>query len=165
MDTEDDSFNVHLQQDTAPSDTMICEITRTLDSAHSDDLAELLRLFKEFGAISHKASVSDVRSADRVSALAGRMGLQRGFIIDFTIVDPDDGKPWDFDVPAKREKALHRVLTEKPLLIIGSPMCTPIRVLMKLSQQRQDTVMDAHVRNNGHLTSAECRGVYKTSNV
>lgn len=32
--------------------------------------------------------------------------------------------PWDFDVPAKRAKAMLNVRTEKPAMIIGSVMCT-----------------------------------------
>ena len=32
--------------------------------------------------------------------------------------------PWDSDVPAKRDKALRLQREQKPLFIIGSPMCT-----------------------------------------
>ena len=35
-----------------------------------------------------------------------------------------DGKPWDFDRPEQREKARALIREQKPLLLIGSPMCT-----------------------------------------
>jgi hypothetical protein len=41
-----------------------------------------------------------------------------------TTFDPDDGKPWDFDVEAKRVKALKLIREQAPLFVIGSPMCT-----------------------------------------
>ena len=72
--------------------------------------------------------------------LAGRMGLQRGFALHLTVVDPDDGKPWDFDIAAKRAKALRKVQVEKPTLPIGSPMCTAFSNLQKLSCERRDPV-------------------------
>ena len=68
------------------------------------------------------------------------MGLQRGFALDLTVVDPDDGKPWDFEIAAKREKALRKVQMEKPTLLIGSPMCTAFSNLQKLSRDRRDPV-------------------------
>ena len=44
--------------------------------------------------------------------------------MDLTTNDPDDGQPWDFDVKDKREKALRLQREQKPLFLIGSPMCT-----------------------------------------
>ncbi len=51
-------------------------------------------------------------------------GLTPGLAKDLTTNDPDDGKPWDFDVKDKREKALRLQREQNPLFIIGSPMCT-----------------------------------------
>jgi hypothetical protein len=51
-------------------------------------------------------------------------GLTPGLAMDLTTNDPDDGKPGDFDVKAKREKALRLQREQTPLFIIGSPMCT-----------------------------------------
>ena len=35
-----------------------------------------------------------------------------------------DGKPWDFTVEAKRERARQLIRKQKPYLLIGSPACT-----------------------------------------
>ena len=45
-----------------------------------------------------------IYSPPRVNAIAAMWGLLPGWSIDFTIDDPDDGKPWDFNCQEKREK-------------------------------------------------------------
>ena len=50
--------------------------------------------------------------------------LLPGFALDVTGIDPDDGMPWDFDDPAKREKAERMLDEQQPQVLIGSPMCT-----------------------------------------
>ena len=59
------------------------------------------------GQVSHH--VSEVCSPPRITKYAGKLNLSAGFILDFTVVDPDDGQPWDFNNPAKRSKALAKV--------------------------------------------------------
>ena len=61
-----------------------------------------------------RAHVSEVFSPPRVTKYAGRLGLSAGFSLDLIVVDPDDGKTWDFNDPAKRSKALSKVIFEKP---------------------------------------------------
>ena len=71
--------------------------------------------------------VSEIYSPPRVTKAISTMpgcDLIPGFALDLTCLDPDDGMPWDFDVTAKREKAMRNVRTEKPAMVIGSPMCT-----------------------------------------
>ncbi len=36
--------------------------------------------------------------------------------------DPDDGRPWDFNVKTKKDKAMDLVLRREALLVIGSPI-------------------------------------------
>ena len=36
----------------------------------------------------------------------------------------EDGELWDFNLESKLKKALDKVRGDKPLLILGSPMCT-----------------------------------------
>ena len=55
-------------------------------------------------------------------------GLTPGLAMDLTTNDPDDGKPWDFDVKDKRDKALRLQRGQKPLFTNGSPMCTRERL-------------------------------------
>ena len=50
--------------------------------------------------------------------------LAPGFAFDLTVADPDDGQPWDFSRRDKREKARRMLREQKPILLIGSPMCT-----------------------------------------
>ena len=66
----------------------------------------------------------EIYSPPRINAVAAMWGLLPGWSIDFTIDDPDDGKPWDFNCKDKRDKALGMVLGKRALLLIGSPMCT-----------------------------------------
>ena len=60
----------------------------------------------------HRAScrriVSEMYSPPRVTAELRRMNhkhLLPGFALDLTVVDPDDGLPWDLSKPEKRKKA------------------------------------------------------------
>ncbi len=48
--------------------------------------------------------VSEIYSPPRVTAMLKRMtnqGLTPGLALDLTTIDPDDGRPWDFDVTAE----------------------------------------------------------------
>ena len=47
-----------------------------------------------------------------------------GFALDLTVVDPEDGSPWDFCKKEKRDKARKMQREQRPILLIGSPMCT-----------------------------------------
>ena len=79
-------------------------------------------------------AVMEIYSPPRVNAVAAMWGLPPGWSIDFTIDDPDDGMPWDFDVQEKRDKAERMVKDKKGLLIIGSPLCSANNQLRMLSK-------------------------------
>ena len=49
--------------------------------------------------------------------------IRPGFALDLTVIDPDDGRPWDFNKRAKRDKALKMLRTEKPLLLVAGTEC------------------------------------------
>ena len=73
-----------------------------------------------------KAVVSEIYSPPRVTAcirLLPELRLIPGFALDLTTAD-SDGKLWDFDSKEMRERAMRRVKEERPLLLVGSPMCT-----------------------------------------
>ena len=55
--------------------------------------------------------------------MARDWGLLPGMSLDSTEVDPEDGRPWDFNDARKREKAENIVAEKGALLLIGSPMC------------------------------------------
>ena len=62
-------------------------------------------------------------------------GLRPGFTLDVT-VDDDIGKPWDFNDLDQRENAKKLVISEKPWLLIGSPMCTWFSRLQNLNRAK-----------------------------
>ena len=80
--------------------------------------------------------VSEIYSPPRVTGLAGKMGLDPGMALDLSVVDPDDGKPWDFNDASKRKKALHIMFTRRSLLLIGSPMCSSFSSIQNLNWGR-----------------------------
>ena len=93
-------------------------------------------MLKKIGMMSvRRNDVSETYSRPRVTVYATLLGLSPGFASDLAVVDPEDGMPWDSDVPAKRTKALHRV-HEKPKLLTGSPMCTAFSLLQNLSKDK-----------------------------
>ena len=67
--------------------------------------------------------VTQMYSPPRVTKMTQRMNLIPGMAFDLTQLDEEDGMPWDFNVPAKRNKANNIAQGERPLLLIGSPMC------------------------------------------
>ena len=77
-------------------------------------------------------SIIEAYSPKRVTGMAELMGLVPGMALDFT-TDDHDGKPWDFNIEEKRERAMSLVKSKKALLIIGSPMCSAFSQLQNLN--------------------------------
>ena len=67
--------------------------------------------------------VAEFYSPPRIAEMAARMGLRAGWSLDLNTQD-SDGRWWDFNNKEMRNRAVRRILTDKPLLLIGSPMCT-----------------------------------------
>ena len=83
--------------------------------------------------------LSEVYSPPRITAETTRAGWKNvaaGFAIDFTVVDPEDGRPWDFNRKDKRDKALAMVQKQEPYMLVGSPMCTAFCTWMALNRAR-----------------------------
>ncbi len=80
-------------------------------------------------------------------------GLMPGVALDITTVDPEDGKPWDFDQPEKRKKARELLRQQRPLFLIGSPMCTRWCSWQRLNDLRRDpaVVQREKIRAAVHL--------------
>ena len=84
--------------------------------------------------------IAEVYSPPRVTAAAKLLpglGITAGFALDLTRLQ-EDGTPWDFDVEANRQKALDMVLQEKPMMLVGSPMCTAFCAWQKLNAHKRD---------------------------
>ena len=62
--------------------------------------------------------------------------LLPGFALDLTVVDPEDGLPWDFSKSGKREKARQMRRRQKPYLLIGSPACTAFTTWQALNEAK-----------------------------
>ncbi len=81
-------------------------------------------------------TVSELFSPPRVAAatkLLPSLKLLPGLSFDLTTNDPDDGEPWDFDRPEKRSKCRRIVREQRPILVVGSPMCRAFCSWQRLS--------------------------------
>ena len=67
--------------------------------------------------------------------VAKEMNVPAGFSLDIT-VNQKDGTPWDLSVEANRVKAKKLVETEKPELLIASPMCSAFSSWMSLNYEK-----------------------------
>ncbi|MDA8582760.1 hypothetical protein N9L68_00975 [bacterium] len=72
------------------------------------------------------ADISEIYSPERVISEARRFGLQAGLAMDLLT-------GWDFNNPEDRTRAETHQNSVKPLLLIGSPMCTMFSALQSLS--------------------------------
>ena len=112
-----------------------------------DEVAELLlaqmgasgrQSRRDYGRAARKL-VTDIYSPPRVTKLLSRVRsrhLMAGFAFDITVLDPDDGQPWDFNVKAKRDKARAMIREQRPYTLIGSPMCTAFSTWQRLNAAR-----------------------------
>ena len=57
-----------------------------------------------------------------------------GFALDLTTVDTD-GRPWDFDDVVMRDRARKKLAEEKPMLLVGSPMCTAFSTWQRINNK------------------------------
>ena len=85
--------------------------------------------------------VSEVYSPPRITEMLKGMsnqGLTPGLALDITTIDPADGEPWDFTVKSKRQRALKLIREQRPLFLIGSPMCTRYSTWQFLNDSKRD---------------------------
>ena len=85
--------------------------------------------------------VAEVYSPPRVTKMLSRLpnhDLIPGMAFDLTVMDTADGKPWDFDIPEKRERARALLRKTRPLFLIGTPMCTAFSTWQRLNDLRRD---------------------------
>ena len=114
----------------------------------ADDI-EVFKLIEELGgggrayARERKTSlnriVSEVFSPPRVTrAIKMLPGLKLipGLALDVTRCN-EKGEAWDFDDPAKQDEALQLIEEQKPMLLVGSPPCTPYSTLQRLNVSRR----------------------------
>ena len=123
----------------------------SLEPSVEDFVAELL--IGQMGGTSRKhrretnnaarRMVSEIYSPPRVTQRirdARVKHVMPGFAYDLTVLDPDDGQPWDFSLASKREKARAKVREQKPYVLIGSPMCTHFSTWQRLNEAKSRDV-------------------------
>ena len=62
-----------------------------------------------------------------------------GFALDLTTADEDDSL-WDFDSKVMRDRAMAKVKSERPQLLIGSQMCTAFSTWQRINNLIPDPV-------------------------
>ena len=107
--------------------------------------------------------VSEIYSPPRVTAAAKLLPELRcipGFALDLTTAD-ENGRSWDFDIAENRRRAREMVLTQKPMLLIGSPMCTAFSAWQHINRKKRDpsVVSREYVRAMVHIRF--CMELYK----
>ena len=69
--------------------------------------------------------VAESYSPPRMTLVAPEFGLRPMWALDLTLVDGDDGEPWNFDNPSKREKAASMLREDEPSVVMLGPPCAP----------------------------------------
>ena len=92
---------------------------------------------------------TEVSSPPRITACAKLLpgfGIVPGLALDLTTVD-ENGVAWDFDIPSRREEARRRIKEQKPMFLVGSPMCTAFCNWQRLNAIRRDPTVVAREWN------------------
>ena len=79
--------------------------------------------------------VCELYSPPRVDPIAQAKGFEKGISMDL-LTDSSNGGPWDFSKAADRQRAYEWVRRNRPILVIGSPMCGMFSALMNLNREK-----------------------------
>ena len=101
-----------------------------------DNLGSLLNSMM-LAELRDRMEVAEVYSPPSVVDVARDVGLRAGWSLDLTTID-EDGRPWDFNQVSMRNKAVRKLLTDKPRLLIGSPMCTAFSSFNNINYKKMD---------------------------
>ena len=107
----------------------------------------------------NEIEVAEVSSPPRVAQMARRMGLKAGWSLDLTTCD-SDGKAWDFNDVNMRNRAVRKVLTDEPLLLIGSFMCTAFSSMNRINYSRMSDEEVKQRVEHGRKHSKFCSQLY-----
>ena len=115
-----------------PSNKRTAEVTtEELD----DGMTDMLLIHSGESHVRGQGAVCEVYSPPRVATHAAAQGMGPGWSLDLTTVD-SQGRIWDFDDECCRQRARDLVHKTRPLLLIGSPMCTYFSTLQNLHKGR-----------------------------
>ena len=96
-----------------------------------------------------KAVISEIYFPSRVTAATKflpELKIIPGFALDLTPADTD-GKLWDFDSKIMRDRAMQKVKDERPMLLVGSPMCTAFSTWQRINDKIRDPYVVAAGRS------------------
>ena len=119
--------------------------------------------YKRERARALRAVVSEVYSPPRVTAaskLLPELKLIPGFALDLTTAD-DDGSSWDFDSKVMRDRAMKKLKEEKPLLLVGSPMCTAFSTWQRINAKIRDPYVVECERRRAVMHLEFCIELYR----
>ena len=112
--------------------------TERLDDDAADGMSDIMSLHVGPAfALDPQGSVSEIYSPPRIAPRAEARGFAPGWSLDLTTSGPD-GAPWDFSKHECREKARQLIRKSRPLLLVGSPMCTWFSILQNLNKGKVD---------------------------
>lgn len=120
------------------------------------------RRYHRVRARAARAIVSEVYSPPRVSDLARRMpryGLAPGFALDLTTTD-DNGVPWDFTKKSHRDRAEALLEEQRPMLLIGSPVCTAFSSWQFINGPKRPADIVAEEKRVGRIHVDWCMRLY-----
>ena len=97
-----------------------------IESLPSNCAIAKLMLMKVIAKLRQGVDITEVYSPERIVKEAKRFGLSPGLSMDLLT-------GWNFDLRKDRMKAEEHQKEARPLLLVGSPMCTLFNVLQNLS--------------------------------
>ena len=107
--------------------------------------------------------LSEIYSPPRVTAAATKLLPELrcipGFALDLTTVD-DQGRRWNFDDKDTRERARALVRLQKPMLLVGSPMCTAFSSWQHINNKIRDPVVVAREMEQARVHIEFCCELY-----
>ena len=80
--------------------------------------------------------------------------------MDLTTMDID-GCAWDFNQEKMRNRAVRRLLRDKPVVLVGSPMCVPFSTMNSINYSRMDTPEVEQRTDYGRTHLQFCARLYK----
>ena len=129
---------------------LVNELTRDLQKELKDIEGEIMNVVLSLGASKReylkerrrgmRCIVSEIYSPPRVTAatkLLPELRCVPGFALDLTTTD-ERGRRWDFDDADTRERARALLRAQKPMLLIGSPMCTAFSSWQNINSKFRD---------------------------
>ena len=105
------------------------------DPDQKDPIADDMDIFAISTGLDSVGAVCEVYSPPRVVPEAEAAHLPGGWSLDLTTED-SEGRAWDFDRVEVRARCRELVRRTRPMMLIGSPMCTWFSTLQAANRQK-----------------------------